>query len=262
MDPSRGLHQVPARSCKLARSTSLDRTPTRSPWITTANRPAGDRSCWPWFADVLRMYADVCILLAFVCRRSPNVCRRLHSAGHWIQGCAYFRPWDPWLCILLAMDPGLCILPAIGSKVVHRVPSRGDRSCWPWFADVLRMFADVSILLAMDPGLCILPAIGSRVVHTSGHWIMGCASSPLPWGSQLLARSALITRGNCIESRPGVDHLREIQPARRGSQLQAGPESITRWDSNQVPMDPGLCILLAMGSKVVHRVLSRGDRSC
>jgi hypothetical protein len=47
-------------------------------------RPAGDRSCWPWFADVLQMFADVCIL---------------HTSGHWIRGCANFRPWDPWLCI-------------------------------------------------------------------------------------------------------------------------------------------------------------------
>jgi hypothetical protein len=125
----------------------------------------------------------------------------------------------------------------------------------------------------------------SGIVHTSGHWIQGCASSPLPWGSQLLARpgvdhlielqpgphgsqlptgSALIDlptfaaagpwihRGDCIESRPGVDHSIELQPARRGSQLQTVSESITRWDSNQVPMDPGLCIMPVRESSVVH----------
>jgi hypothetical protein len=138
----------------------------------------GDRSCWPWFADVLQMYADVCILLAFVCRRSPNVCRRLHTAG---------------LCLQTF------------SKCMQTFAY-----CWPLFADVLQMYADVCILLALNPGLCILLALGSGIVHTSGHWIQGCASSPLPWGSQLLARSALITRWD--SNRPAGD--RSCKPSR------------------------------------------------
>ena len=151
--------------------------PTGPQGIATANRLGADRfsdvrSCWPWFANVLQMFADV--------------------------------------CILLAIDPGLCIVPALGSMVVHRVPSRGDRSCWPLFADVLQMYADVCILLALNPGLCILLALGSGIVHTSGHWIQGCASSPLPWGSQLLARSALITRWD--SNRPAGD--RSCKPSR------------------------------------------------
>ena len=67
-------------------------------------------------AYVHPMFADVCI-------RSPHVCRRLHTSGLWIQGCAYFRPWDPWLCIMLAHR----------SKVVHRVPARSsNQSRPPW----------------------------------------------------------------------------------------------------------------------------------
>jgi hypothetical protein len=118
----------------------------------------------------------------------------------------------------------------------------------------------------LNPGLCKLPALGSMIVHTAGHrsgvvhtsgpGIQGCASSPLPWGLQLLARSALINRGDCIESRPaaanwpgvlhsielqpgphgsrvvhsagpvGADHLRELQPSPHGSQLPTGPQGI------------------------------------
>jgi hypothetical protein len=47
----------------------------------------------------------------------------VHHAGPWIHGCAYFRPWDPWLCIMLAH----------GSMVVHTSGPgiHGCASCWP-----------------------------------------------------------------------------------------------------------------------------------
>jgi len=82
--------------------------------------------------------------------------------------------------------------------------------------------------------LCIESARQSKVVHHAGPGIH---------------------RENCIKSRPAGDC--SCNPARsrsicRRSQLLARSALITRWDSNQVPMDPGLCILLAMGSSVVH----------
>jgi hypothetical protein len=122
----------------------------------------------------------------------PTGPQGIAAAGHGLQTSAYFRPWDP----------GLCIMPAHGSRELHRVPARR--------------------------------------------------------GSQLLARSALITRSNSNQVPMGSN----CQPARRGSQLLARSALITRWDSNQVPMNPGLCILLAMGSSVVHHAgpcIHQGD---
>jgi hypothetical protein len=134
------------------------------------------------------------------------------------------------------MNPRLCIesRPAgdrscwPGSALITRSNSNrpaGDRSCWPWDPSRelhrVRPGVDHSMELQLGPH-------GSRVVHYAGAWIQGTASSPARRGSQLLARSALITR----------------------------------WDSNQVPMDLGLCILLAMGSSVVHHAgpwIHRGD---
>ena len=54
----------------------------------------------------------------------------VHHAGAGIHGCASCWPWDPWLCILLAL----------GSIVVHHAGPgiHGCASCWPW-----------------DPWLCI-----------------------------------------------------------------------------------------------------------
>jgi hypothetical protein len=144
------------------------------------------------------------------------------------------------------------------------------------------MFADVCILLALNPGLCILPALGSMVVHTSGAWIQGCASSPLPLGSQLQTVSESITRwdSNQVPMDPGlclilahgsrvvhtagpvgVDHSRELQPARRESQLQTGPEYFTRWDSNQVPMDHN-CQPARRGSQLLALVCRRSPNVC
>jgi hypothetical protein len=165
-------------------------------------------------------------LLDLVCRRSPNVCRRLHTAGlesgvvhtsgHWIQGCASCWPMDPGLCILLARS-------ALITRWDSNRPA-GDRSCWPWFADVLRMFADV----------CKLPALGSMVVHTFGHWIRGCAYFR-PLDPRL-----------CIESPPvgiaaagpvGADNSRELQIGPHGSikgtASSPGPALITRSNSNR-----------------------------
>jgi hypothetical protein len=52
-------------------------------------------------------------------------------------------PWDPWLCIMLAL----------GSMVVHHAGPgiHGCASCWPW-----------------DPWLCTMLARGSMVVHHAG----------------------------------------------------------------------------------------------
>jgi hypothetical protein len=256
------------------------------------------------------MFADVCILLAFVCRRSPNVCRRLHTS--------YFRP----------LDPGLCILPALGSMVVHTAgPVGADHS--RGFQTARRGSQLLDLVCRRSPNVCRrlhTAGLESGVVHTSGHWIQGCASCwPMDPGlCILLARSALITRwdskparrgsqllglvcrrspnvcrrlhtsyfrpldpGLCImlahgsrvvhtAGPVGVDHSMGFQPARRGSQLLAlvcrrSPNVCRRLQTSGPgihgcayfrPLDPGLCILPAIGSKVVHRVPSRGDRSC
>ena len=164
MDASRELHQVPARrnrscnparmesqlqhgpelitqsnsnqvpmnhNCQPARSTLLDRSANR----LGVDRFADVRSCWPW--DPSRQLHRV------PARRGlhhagpvgvdhsielPTGPQGIAAAGpvgvdhsielqpgpHGIQGCASCR----------RVNPGLCILLALGSRVVHRVPAR------------------------------------------------------------------------------------------------------------------------------------------
>ena len=70
-----------------------------------------------------------------------------------------------------------------------------------------------------------VPALGSMVVHHAGPGIQGCASIPGPRG---------IHRENCIEYRPAGDCIKLARSV-----------LITRWNANQVPWDPRLCIMLA-----------------
>jgi hypothetical protein len=156
-------------------------------------------------------------------------------------------------------------------------------------------FADVCIMLApMDPRLCArVPARSSNQSRPAGDCIM--LARRLPTFTQCLPTSAYVHpmfADVCIRSPNvcrrlhhagpvGVDHSMELQPGPLGSiegtasspgpQLQPVPapmESIeetasspgpwiTRWNSNQVPWDPWLCILPAHGSMVVHRVPAR-----
>ena len=168
----------------------------------------------------------------------PTGPQGIAAAGHGLQTSAYFRPWDP----------GLCIMPAHGSRELHRVPARRGSQLLARSALITRSNSNQ---VPMDPGLCILLALGS---------IEGTALSTGPQGSQLQPGPEYFTRWNS-------------NPARRGSQLLARSALITRWDSNQVPMDHncqparrGLhhagparsrsisrrSQLLALGSKVVH----------
>ena len=89
------------------------------------------------------------------------------------------------------MNPGLCIMPAHGSKVVHHAGPwiQGCASCW--------LGVDYSMELQPGPQLQSCPALITR---------SNCNHTP--W----------IHRGNCIEPRP------------HGSQLQPVSESITRWN--------------------------------
>ena len=174
------------------------------------------------FAYVHPMFADVCILLALgskvVHHAGPAPVDRsmalqpgpfgsiegtasspgprgsrdgtpTNSPG--IQGCASCWP----------IDPRLCILPALGSMVVHHAgPSiQGCASCWP-----------------MNPWLCILLAYGSMVVHTSGLWIHGCAYFR-PWDLwlciMLAHRSKVVHRvpaRSSNQSRPPWNRSREL----------------------------------------------------
>jgi hypothetical protein len=153
----------------------------------------------------------------------PTGPQGIAAAGHGLQTSAYFRPWDP----------GLCIMPAHGSRELHRVPARRGSQLLARSALITRSNSNQ---VPMDPGLCILLALGS---------IEGTALSTGPQGSQLQPGPEYFTRWNS-------------NPARRGSQLLARSALITRWDSNQVPMDHNCqparrgSQLLAMACKRLH----------
>jgi hypothetical protein len=125
----------------------------------------------------------------------------VHTSGPWIHGCAYFRPWDPRLCIMLAPMGSIegtasSPLPWDPSRELHRVPSRGDCIMLARSALITRWNSNQvpwihrgnSNQVPWDPWLCILPAHGSKVVHHAGHRVP----------------SRGIDRGNCIESRPAA----------------------------------------------------------
>ena len=227
-------------------------------------------SCWPG-----------------VCRRSPNVCRRLHHAGPVgvdhsmelqpgplgsIEGTASSPgpqlqpvpapmesieetasspgPWiTRWNSNQVPWDPWLCILPAHGSMVVHRVPARRlptFTQCLPTSAYVQPMFADV----------CILPARSALITRWN--------SNQVPWDPSRELHRVPARRGLHHAGPVGVDHSMELQPGpldpsrelhrvpAHGSKVvhHAGPwihGCASCW-----PMDPWLCILPALGSMVVH----------
>ena len=129
-----------------------------------------------------------------------------------------------WNSNQVPWDPWLCIRSPHVCRRLHTF-TQGLQT----FAYVHPMFANV----------CILLAYGSKVVHHAGPGIHDCASIPGPRGIHL---------GNCIESRPAGDCIKLARSV-----------LITRWNSNQVPWDPWLCIMLAHRSKVVHRVPARSS---
>jgi hypothetical protein len=180
------------------------------------------------------------------------------AAGHGLQTSAYFRPWDP----------GLCIMPAHGSRELHRVPARmglqllahgsiqgkcieyrpaGDCSCWPWDPSIegTALSTGPQGIAAAGPGIqgCAycwpwdpsrelhrVPA--RRGLHHAGPWI-----HPSRKLHQVPAR-----RGLHHASPVGVDHSMKLQPGPHGSNCQPSrSRSICRRSQ-----------LLAMGSRVVH----------
>ena len=257
--------------------------------------------CLPTSAYVQPLFADVCILparSALITRWNSNQVpwdpsRELHrvpSRGIDRGNCIESRPMDPWLCIMLAH----------GSMVVHHAGPwiHGCASSpGPAFSDVQpARFADVCIRSTnvcrrlhtsglgihgcascwpMDPRLCIMLAHGSKVVHHAGPHgihrgnciesppvgsIEGTASSPLPWG---LHHAGPVGVDHSMELQPGpLDPSRELQPGPLGSMVVHTSGPGIQGCASCWPMDPWLCILPAIESRVVHRVPSRGDRSC
>jgi hypothetical protein len=139
-DPSRELHRVPSRG--IDRGNCIESRPAgdcimlaRSALITRWN---SNQVPWDPSRELHRVPArrglhhagPVGVDHSMELQPGPLGSKVVHTSGPWIHGCAYFRPMDPWLCIL----------PAHGSKVVHHAGPwiQGCASCWP-----------------MDPRLCI-----------------------------------------------------------------------------------------------------------
>ena len=134
----------------------------------------------------------------------PTGPQGIAAAGHGLQTSAYFRPWDP----------GLCIMPAHGSRELHRVPARRgsqllarsalitrwdsnqvpmDHNCQPARRGLHHAGPARSRSMSRRSQL---RARGSTVVHTAGPGIhLGNCIEYRPAGDCImLARSALITR--------------------------------------------------------------------
>jgi hypothetical protein len=179
------------------------------------------------------------------------------------------------------MDPGNCI----------EYRPEGDCSCWPMDSSIEGTALSTGpqgSQLQTVPESIDLPTFaaaghGIQGCASAGAWIQGTASSTGPKGIAAATRLGVDhpmelqpgPQGIATANRLGVLHSIELQPGPHGIQgcascrrmdsgncieyrpagdciMLARSALITRWDSNQVPMDPRLCILLALGSRVVH----------
>jgi hypothetical protein len=137
------VHRVPARSsnqsrpagdCIMLARSALIGLPTCAdvhPWFADVCRRVQTfihglptcASCWPPWITRWNCIESRPMDHSMELQPGPLGSMVVHTSGPGIHGCASCWPWDPWLCILLAL----------GSIVVHHAGPgiHGCASCWP-----------------------------------------------------------------------------------------------------------------------------------